>query len=284
MPCLPSPKNVTVPSPGASQRAFMFHRDRDREMFLIMPRNHPAPPPSLFNPKVALVGLSPAGNQIQGFLDRYARARDYDAAASWASFRGLEEDIVGMLVGLGAADFLGLSLAGVTSFANHPDILTNSLVKCASLTVTGSSDDFDPMQYESNIRCITHRLYGELTHPQFSRLSHVFVFGDKAKHALQTISMPNGASVWQALHDAGRSVIGLPHPSGQNREYVRLAKLLADQVPDMEAYVETKWREYAAKPPRSGRKKEPEARYKAKRRAYWSEVARLRKHFTAKVA
>lgn len=284
MPCLNTPTNFKVPPPGANQRAFMFHRDGNRELFLIMPRNHSTHPIPSFNPKIALVGLSPAGTQIQGFLDRYSQTGDYDAAARWASFRGLEKDIVGMLSGLGAEKFLGLSISGITSFSGHPDILTNSLVKCASLAVSGSSDDFDPTAYQSNIRCITHRFFGEITNPQFTRLSHVFVFGDKAHRALKSITLPDGRNVWRALEDSGRQIIGLPHPSGQNGEYVALTKLPSNQFPDQDVYAETKWNEYAAKPPRKQREKQAESAYKAKRRTYWAEVSKLRKLFSPKAA
>lgn len=281
MPCLSQPRSFPVPPPGARREAFAFHQDRDRRLFIIMPRNHPAALPADFNPRVMLVGLSPARNQIEGFLKKYGETKNYDEAALWASFRGLEQDIVGMFVGLGIDRSLGLQVAGCTSFSGHPDILTNSLVKCASLTLAGSSDDFNPQKYPSNVRCITLRFFTEATHPQFTRLSHIFVFGEKARLALQKIPMPNGMSVSRALEERGLKVIFLPHPSGQNGEYVRLAKLPPGQFPSEEAYAEMKWRRYVAKPPRSGRKKQGELEYKNKRKAYWREVADLRVQFSS---
>ncbi len=279
MPCLAQPREFEIPRPGASREAFRFHQDRDRHLFFIMPRNHPARPPAHFSPRVMLVGLSPAGNQIQGFLDKYRDTRDYDEAARWASFRGLEEDIVGMFIGLGIDRYVGLAMKGLRTFSGHPDILTNCLVKCASLTADGSSDDFEPQQYESNIRCITSRFFREATYPQFTRLSHIFVFGEKARLALQQVTMADGKSVWKALEDHGRRMVCLPHPSGQNGEYVRLAKLAADQFPTEEAYLRMKWAEYSAKPPRKGRKKQGELEYKRKRQVYWREIANLRAQF-----
>lgn len=270
--------------PGAKKKDFAFHQDRDRQLFFIMPRNHPVRPPIGFNPRIMLVGLSPAANQVDGFLEKYRETGDYSAAARWASFRGMEEDIVAMFTGLGIDGHLGWSMKGVTTFADHPHILTNSLVKCASLTLDGSSDDFDPQQYESNVRCITSRFFTEATHPQFTNLSHIFVFGEKARVALQQITMAGGKSVWKALEHCGKKMFSLPHPSGQNGEYVRLAGLPASHFPSEEEYAEMKWREYAPKPPRKGRKKQDEFAYKNKRRRYWREVADLRRQFASKVA
>lgn len=279
MHCLESRCEFTVPSPGENKSAFAFHRDQDRQLYFIMPRNHPAKPTSSFNPRIMIVGLSPAGNQIEGFLDKYRVSGSYDEAARWASFHGMEEDILSMFRGLQIDRYLGLSLSGVSTFSGHPDILTNSLVKCASLTVAGSSDDFDPSKYPSNVRCISRRFYAEATHPQFTRLSHIFVFGDKATAALKSICMDDGLPVWHALEKRGLQVISLPHPSGQNGEYIKLAKLPSAIFPDENDYVEAKWREYSAKPPRKGRAKQNEAQYKNKRRTYWREVSNLRKLF-----
>lgn len=108
----------------------------------------------------------------------------------------------------------------------------------------GSSDDFEPQQYESNIRCITSRFFKEATHPQFTSLSHIFVFGEKARLALQQVTMTDGTSVWRALEDHGRRMVCLPHPSGQNGEYVRLAKFAADQFPTEDVYLSMKWAEF----------------------------------------
>ncbi len=280
MPCLDAPRAITVPAPGSNASTFAFHRDGDRELYLVMPRNHPTHPSPTFNPKIMLVGLSPARTQIEGFLGEYRRTGDYDAAARWAAFRGLEDDIVGMLRGLGAERFLGLSLENVKTFAGHPDILTNSLVKCASLKEGGSSDDFDPTLYPSNVRCITHRFLAETTNPQFTRLSHIFVFGDKAQRALKAIRVAGGHSAWESLGEEGRRVVGFPHPSGQNGEYVALAKLPHREFPSQDSYAETMWREYAARPPRRGRAKQGDTEYKAKRRSYWGKVAKLRALFS----
>jgi hypothetical protein len=244
-----------------------------------MPRNHPAKPAPTFNPRVMIVGLSPAGNQIESFLDKYRSSRSYNEAARWASFRGMEDDIIDMFKGLEIDKYLGLSLVGVTTFARHPDILTNSLVKCASLALDGSSNDFNPHAYSSNVRCITGRFFAEVTNPLFTRLSHVFVFGDKAALALKSICINDGLSVWEALETRGLQLIALPHPSGQNGEYVKLAKLPTAQFPDGDHYAELKWLEYLAKPPRKGRAKQDEFQYKNKRRSYWRKIANLRNLF-----
>ncbi len=281
MPCLENPRIFSVPNPGETKAAFAFHRDRERQLYFIMPRNHPAKPAPTFNPRVMIVGLSPAGNQIEGFLDKYRSSESYDQAARWASFRGMEDDIIRMFKGLEIDKYLGLLLDETTTFAGHPDILTNSLVKCASLTVDGSSDDFDPQAYLSNVRCITRRFFTEVTNFQFTRLSHVFVFGDKATVALKSILMDDGLSVWKALEAHGLQLISLPHPSGQNGEYVKLAKLSSAQFPAEDHYAERKWQEYSAKPPRKGRAKQAELQYKNKRKTYWREIANLRKLFAS---
>lgn len=285
MPCLAAVgREVKVPPPGAPRDHFLFHRDGDRKLFLIMPTNHPVPHAAALNPRIAIVGLSPAANQIQGFLDRYRSTRDYNAAAQWASFKGMEEDIIGMFVGLGVDRALELRLRERGTLAAHPGVLTESLVKCASLSGEDSSDDFDPTAYGSNVRCITHRFLPTLANPALTRLSHVFIFGKRAQAAVASVTLPDGRTVERALHDAGRQVIGLPHPSGQNGEHVALAKLSDAQFPDQATYAARKWQEYASKPPRPGRKKQAEAAYKEKRRTYWAEVAALRAQFAHRAA
>lgn len=276
MPCVNHTRRLTLPPPGSPRTAFAFHRDRDRDLFLIMPRNHPVAPRAPIDPRIALVGLSPAGTQIEGFLAEYGRSSDYEVAASWASFRGLQADILNMLRGLGVLDILGLNLDGVTTFAGHPEILTNSLVRCASLSADGSSDDFDPTQYESNVRCITHRLFRELTNPAYQRLEVVAIFGRQAAAALKKLRLPTGQTVWSGLQEAGKLVIELPHPSGQNMEYVKLGSLSSADFRQREAYAAEKWETYRLKPARKGRAKESEERYKAKRQRYWDEIAALR--------
>jgi hypothetical protein len=128
----------------------------------------------------------------------------------------------------------------------------------------------------SNVKCITHRLFRELTNPAFVRLEFIVIFGRQAATALKKLRLPSGDAVWTGLQKAGKRVIELPHPSGQNMEYVKLASLSAAEFPEREVYAVKKWEAYEMKPPRKGRAKESEDRYKSKRRRYWDEIAALR--------
>jgi hypothetical protein len=47
-------------------------------------------------------------------------------------------------------------------------------------------------------------------------------------------------------------------------------------MPSEAEYVAERWEEYRLKPPRRGRQKEPETKYKAKRSAVWNAIYDLR--------
>jgi hypothetical protein len=220
--------------------------------------------------------LSPAGNQIAEFLHGYLRTGDYGKASVAGAFAGLAGSIIAMFTGLGLTAKLGLHFPRPDSLAGHPDIFGTSLVACATLDTSGGSDAFDPRRSAAASRCITLRLPTELTNPAFDRLSHVVVLGREAWTALDSLRMADGMSVLGHLRSIGKQVINLPHPSGQNGEFVALASLPASRVPSIDAYVAEKWEEYRQKPPRPGRVKEPEAKYKAKRRAVWQAVKTIR--------
>ena len=174
------------------------------------------------NPKIALVGLSPASTQIDAFTRHYARNGDYGGASVAGAFAGLDADILAMLKGLGLSQKLGLD-PSLNTLRYHPDIYVTSLVACASLTTSGSSDDFDPQAYPAAMRCITQRLVSELSDPRWSQLSTIIVFGSKGWDAFRSLRTTSGATLLDDLANRGLTVLKLPHPSGQNKEYVQLA-------------------------------------------------------------
>ena len=123
---------------------------------------------------------------------------------------------------------------------------------------------------------MTERFVGEMLNPAFSRLSHVLVLGTKGWSAIQTTRTSANKTIIEVLRSQGKIVLNLPHPSGQNQEYVKLGSLSAEQTPSLDTYVSERWLEYVQKPPRPGRGKEPEAQYKAKRATVWSTINELR--------
>lgn len=275
-PCFPSAPAFEVPKPGCGAADLKFGHDGRRDFYAVLLRNHVPEALPRLNPKLAIVGLSPAGKQIAEFLHGYRRTGDYGSASVAGAFAGLAGSIIAMLTGLGLTAKLGLHFPRPDSLAGHPDIFGTSLVACATLDTSGGSDAFDARRSAAASRCITLRLPTELTNPAFGRLSHVVVLGRDAWTALDSLRMADGMSVLGHLRSAGKQVINLPHPSGQNGEFVALASLPASRVPNIDAYVAEKWEEYRQKPPRPGRTKEPEAKYKAKRRAVWQAVQAIR--------
>lgn len=277
-PCFSTAPTFDIPSPGCNRDQLRFAQD-GRDYYAVLLRNHDLTAPKL-DPRVAVVGLSPAGNQISEFVDVYRTSGDYAAASIAGAFAGLSRDIIAMINGLGLADRLGLHFSDPSSLARHPDVYATSLVACASLTPDGSSDDFDPKLYQGARRCMTERFVSEMLNPAFSRLSHVLVLGSKAWSAINNTRTLGYKTIIEELRNRGMIVLNLPHPSGQNREYVKLASLPAEQMPSLAGYVTERWIEYERKPPRPGRGKEPEDKYRAKRATVWRTVNELRQDIT----
>lgn len=275
-PCFANAGEFEIAAPGCRAADLRFGQDAGRDFFAVLLRNHRPDALPRLNPKLAIVGLSPAGNQITGFLEAYRRTSAYGQASVAGAFAGLAGSIIAMLAGLGLTARLDLRFPQPDSLADHPDVYVTSLVACATLDSAGGSDAFDPRHSLAASRCITLRLPNELTNPAFTRLSHIVVLGREAWEALDSLQVPGGQSVLQRLRSAGKQVISFPHPSGQNGEFVGLASLPSGQVPTLEAYAAEKWEKYRLQPARPGRGKEPEAKYKAKRRTVWLGVQAVR--------
>lgn len=275
-PCFAHAGDFEIASPGCSASDLNFGRDEGRSFFAVLLRNHrPEALPQL-NPKLAIVGLSPGANQITSFLASYQRTGDYGQASVDGAFAGLAGRIIAMFAGVGLSAKLNLRFPQATSLARHPDVYVTSLVACATLDASGGSDSFNPCHSPAASRCITLRLTGELTNPAFTRLSHIVVLGEEGWKALDELKVADGQSVVQSLRGAGKQLIRFPHPSGQNGEFVKLASLPADQMPNLEAYVAAMWEGYRWKPARPGRGKDSEVKYKAKRRTVWESVQGVR--------
>ena len=278
-PCFPSAAAFEIPPPGVTASQLRFGRDGDRDFYAVLLNNHP-PLARPRRARVAIVGLSPAANQIDAFVAAYRRYGDYGQASVSGAFAELERDIIAMMRGLGLVDKLGLPLTRGT-LADDPDIHVTSLVACATLSEKGSSDAFAPERTSAAVRCIANRFVAEMLDPRFDRLAAVVILGKDAERAVRTIRTAQGATVADSLRAAGKAILHLPHPSGQNQEYVKLAALPSSEFPTLSDYVDSKWREYASKPPRTGRSKESETKYKAKRESYWSAVDTLRREIAA---
>lgn len=275
-PCIPGASAFDIPSPGCSKHHLKFGTSEGRDYYSVLLRNHDVSRSNNLDPRIAIVGLSPAGTQIEEFARAYQRTGDYAEAAIQGAFAGLSREIIAMMNGLGLSTKLGLQLDENVGFAHHPDIYVTSLVACATLTITGSSTDFDPSGYAAAKRCMTERFVSEILNPKFRRLSHVLILGSKGWEAAQKTSDKHGQTVYAALRSGGKVVLNLPHPSGANREFVNLASLPGNAMPTLSQYAETMWQEYRRKPAKRGKEKQSEAEYKRKRQSIWGSIQNLR--------
>lgn len=255
-----------------------FASSDGRDYFAVLLRNHWEEGP--FKPKLAVVGLSPAANQIQRFVETYRLTGSYQEASIKGAFAGLAPKIFDMFDGLGLTERLGLDLPHRDSFENQPAIYATSLVACASLSGGGSSEDFDPLRFPAATRCILQRFMPEMTNPGFDQMKHIVILGGKAWTAVQKSRTTSGQTLIEALRLAGKNVFTLPHPSGSNGEYVALATFPTQLFPQEDEYVERMWAEYERKPPKQGKPKEGAATYKAKRRRAWSSIHDLRERIS----
>lgn len=273
-PCFPGAALFTIPEPGDAPADFWFARERDRDFYATVLNNHPQTRRAQVNPRVAIIGLSPAMRQIANFAVSYRRHRDYGRASMEAAFSGdLDADIIAMMDGLGLTAKLGISFPQ-TSFAEHPDIWVTSVVACATLKDGKGSDTWNPLRYDAAKRCISRRLIPELLAPTWTRLRAVVMLGTDGRNALEKTRMPDGSTAMDSLRRSGKLVLCLPHPSGSNGEMVALAKS-ADRFPSKEAFVARKLAEYRARP--ATEKKQTEAEYAGRRETAWSSVDDLRR-------
>ncbi len=221
-PCFPAAGNFEIAPPGVAKDGLKFATERDRDFYAILLNNHPPQFRSTLRPKVAIVGLSPAANQIDEFVSAYLRSGDYGLASVAGAFAGLAGSIIAMMQGLGLSEKLGISFPSST-LARHPDVYVTSLVACATLDTSGSSDAFDPSRYGGATRCIIDRFVNEMLAPNFLGLRAILILGSDGWKSVNHVKLTSGQTVAEALRASGKLVIPMPHPSGQNGEYVALA-------------------------------------------------------------
>lgn len=274
-------KDIDIPTQGnASVETLRFHEDRDRALFISMVGNTQFKGSSNIKPKVAIVGLSPADTQLQLFISHYNQSGSYEDALLEAAFKGLQGDLIRMMNGLGVTKSLGIEhLPETTDLNRCGAFLTTSLVKCASLTRSGGSSDFDPWKYSSNIKCITNRFVPEMLSEKNSSLSHILVLGNKAKKALTGKIKIDGVSIHDYLEDRGKKIAYIPHPSGANRESVDLAVLTSSLFPTEEKHVNSMWDKYKVRQVRKGKAIANESSYKKTRASRWRSINEIREVF-----
>lgn len=278
-PCFPGASNFELPPPGTSRSGLKFATEGDRDFYAVLLNNHPPQLRGTLNPKVAIVGLSPGGNQIDEFVAAYSQSRDYGVASVAGAFAGLAGSIIAMMQGLGLSAKLGLSFPAST-LARHPDAYVTSLVACATLDTAGGSNAFDPLRYRSATRCIGERFVKEMLAPGFKELRAILILGSNGWKAVSSLRLSSGKTVVETLRSAGKLVMPLPHPSGQNGEYVALASFRPEEFPSCAAYVAGCWEGYKDQPPRKGRAKQSERIYKDKRKTAWLAVDSLRQQIS----
>lgn len=272
-------KNVQIPNPGVCQPTdFKFHTDKDRALYIAMIGNTQGNSLPKTSYKVAIVGLSPADTQLKMFTNEFNRTSSYENAALEAAFKGLSSDIIKMLNGLGVGNKIGIGKLSETTDLNRCGIfLTTSLVKCASLTLDGDSSDFDPWKYDSNVRCITKRFVPEIL--SYEKLTHLLVFGSKAKRTLTEKGLIDGDSVHNYLEKRGKKIAYLPHPSGANRESVDLASLDEKDFPSLTEYQDKMWEKYKLSKSEKEGKLSNEWSYKKTRKSRWASINEIREIF-----
>jgi hypothetical protein len=274
---------IRYPCAGVSDTQLKFDGElgRDgktsRDYFAVLLRNHDISCTPGLNPRIAIVGLSPASTQIGEFRDEYKVTKDYAAASIAGAFAGLHKNIIAMLKGLGIAEKLNIEfLPNPNSLAKNPDIFGTSLVACASLRSDGNTRDFKVANFPAACRCITKRFVDEILNSDFKRLSHIFILGVEGWNAVNLLKMVGDITVLEHLQKHGKTVIMLPHPAGGNGEYIKLASFAARDMPDVKSYQEKMWQEYLIGKTKSGKPPEPEAIYKHRRKTIWENVDRLR--------
>lgn len=161
-PCFPDAARFELPATAHNRDALRFATEGDRHFYALPLSNHRPSRRASLNPRAAIVGLSPAGNQINGFISAIRSQGGYESALVQATFAGLAPDIIAMLRGLGLTRALGIEFPN-SSLADHPDVFVTSLVACATLSASGGSDAFDPRRYRAAGRCITDRFLPELS-------------------------------------------------------------------------------------------------------------------------
>lgn len=278
MPCIGG-RNIDIPEPGMTKPMdFKFHEDNDRALFIAMIGNTQGS----LSPKghrVAIVGLSPADTQLRQFTNKYNQSSSYENSALEAAFEGLAKDIARILNGLGVTKKLGLPpLPDNVDLNRCGHFLTTSLVKCASLTTKGSSSNFDPWKYRSNIKCITERFVPEVLSSQ--SLSYLLVLGSKAKKALTEKILIDGVSVHTYLERRGKTIAYIPHPSSANRESVDLASFDSNNFPTVQQYQDRMWAKYKKKQAESGKIIGDETSYKRTRASRWRAINEIRQIFS----
>lgn len=280
MPCNGG-KGFEIPEPGSCQPAdFKFHTDQDRALFCAMIGNTQRTVFPAESCKIAIVGLSPADTQLRRFTEKYNRTGSYEEAALEAAFEGLGVDLVKMMNGLGVARKFGLHpLPNNLDINRSGHFLTTSLIKCASLNVDGSSSDFDPWRYESNVKCVTERFVPDML--SHESITHLLILGSKAQKALTQKITIGGEFVHEYLSKRGKTISYLPHPSGANRESVDLASLDTASFPTMEQYQERMWAKYKVKRAMEGKALGKEESYKATRASRWKAIEAVRQVFGA---
>lgn len=273
--------NVQIPESGkAKESDFKFLEDGDRALYIAMIGNTQGKCQTTKHHKVAIVGLSPADTQLRQFTKKYNYSGSYEEAALEAAFEGLEKDLARMMNGLGVTKKLGLdALPDNIDLNKCGHFLTTSLIKCASLTLNGSSSDFDPWKYESNISCITNRFVPDIL--SNDSISYLLVLGNKAKKALTKKVYIHGVTVHRYLEERGKEIAYLPHPSGANRESVGLASLDLKEFPSMEDHQEKMWAKYKEKQLAKGKKVADETSYKQTRGSRWKAINEIRQIFDA---
>jgi hypothetical protein len=270
-PCFAAARNFEIPAPGCSRDSLVFAREGGRDFYAVLLNNHSPERRMFLDPKVAVVGLSPGGTQIDEFISAYARSKNYGDASIEGAFAGLSKGIISMLRGLGLAGKLEIDFPHDT-LALHPDVFVTSLVACASLSAAGSSDAFDPKRYKGAERCIADRFVHEMLSPNFKQLRAILILGSHGWRAVEKLRFSSHQTVAEKLRSAGKVVMQLPHPSGQNGEYVRLASMSDLEFPNCDIYVDRCWHDYRD----SHDAKQSESAYKAKRRSTWQSIRSLR--------
>ncbi len=281
-PCFTDAATFEIPKPGCSSVQLEFAQDGMRRFYAVLLENHAFDAP--VNPRVAIVGLSPAGTQIDDFVSEYRRAGSYAVSSAKGAFAGLAADIIRMFNGLGLSAQLDLHFPRTDTFAGHPDLLATSLLACATLDMKGGSKDFDLTKTAGGRRCATARFLPRILNPTMTRLSHVVILGNRGWKAVNQLRGSSGKTIVADLISAGKIVLNLPHPSGSNGEGVALASYDARNFPSLNDYCDQQWEEYCLKKSRKGESLEtPELEYKKSRAARWKRINELRETITAGV-
>lgn len=197
---------------------FEILKEKDRTLYFSLVGHEPS------SAEIAIIGLNPAGTQLNVFLECYEKTGDFDRSRKESAFsnKNLRRNLINMLDFLDVPSRINLKSAEeIFTDAGREKVMMTSVVKCASLSTKPGrrSAAWDITEYDFAVKCASYRLLYDLS--KANGLKAVFILGRKAAVALKAINK-DGKPLYIFIEDNIAPIIELPHPSGANSGRIRL--------------------------------------------------------------